>query len=440
MNILYLAHRIPYPPNKGDKLRAFRQIERLARRHRVWCACFIDDPREFHHIRDLRRYCTDVGTVEIKPFWAKIRGLASLANGRTVTQGFYASRAMAELLSAWQSQVRFDAVLAFSSSMAEYGLQVNAPRRLLDLCDLDSLKWRDYADHLRRVKRHRIRDRIHATLYRAESRRLAAAELRWIDRFDAVTLATDDEAASLRSLVGSRKLHIVGNGIDVPAMDRESRRAREGCPVIGFIGVMDYFPNIDAVTWFASECWPAIRAQFPAATFRIVGRSPTSAVRKLSTLPGIEVVGEVPEVSGELNNFDVSIAPLRIARGVQNKVLEAMAAARPVVLTSQAAKGVAAKPGDDFLVADSADQFSATVCRLLADPALRDSVGQSARQFVGDHRRWDTELDKLEALIAVGQDRPSRPRELVLAKLTTSLHPLLNTHVQPAEQDQYALV
>lgn len=415
MNILYLAHRIPYPPNKGDKLRAFRHIEHLARRHRVWCACFIDDPRDLRHVRDLRRYCADVGVVEIRPVWAKLSGLISHALGRTITEGFYSSSQMRALLQDWQVSTQFDAVFAFSSGMSGHALTVSSPHRVLDLCDLDSLKWSDYADHIGACPELRLRDRILVRLFRAEGHRLAAAELRWIDRFNAAILATDAEAATLRTLVAPEKLHVIGNGVTLPhrnsmggstpgqASYKERRISLN--PVIGFVGVMDYFPNIDAVRWFAKECWPAIRDQYPRATFRIVGRSPVRAVRRLIAIPGIEVVGEVPDISTELERFDVSIAPLRIARGVQNKVLEAMAAAKPVVLTSYAAKGIAAVPEQDYVVSDSAGPFADAVCKLLSDRSLRFAIGESGRRFVAEQRRWEGELEKLEILVAGPQQR-----------------------------------
>ncbi len=457
MNILYLAHRIPYPPDKGDKLRAFRQIEHLARRHRVWCACFVDDPRDFRHVPGLRDYCADVAAIELRPRFARVRGLWSLARGTTITEGFYASGEMTALLAEWKNATPFDAVVAFSSGMAPYALSIGAQRRVLDLCDLDSQKWSDYADHLELKRRKSIRDRVFVSIYRMESRRLAAAELRWIDGFDAAVLATESESSPLRSVVSERKLHVVGNGVVLPpnrstvppGLDFSHRqlpsdeslsyfqnvptglkrsnpdlqltdctrtpaplpaRKRSCGPTVGFVGVMDYLPNVDAVNSFAAECWPAIRSRFPTASFRIVGRSPTRTVRKLAQIPGIQVVGEVADVGFELARFDVSVAPLRIARGVQNKVLEAMAAAKAVVLTSKAAQGIMAEDGRDYVVAETGTQFVEAVCLLLADTVARDRIGKSARDFVAEHRRWEPEMKKLEALVNGGAIRNSKFR------------------------------
>jgi|CXWL01.1.fsa_nt_gi glycosyltransferase involved in cell wall biosynthesis len=432
MIILYLAHRIPYPPDKGDKLRAFRQIERLARRHRVWCACFVDDPRDFRHVPKLRGYCEDVAAIGLRPRMGKVRGLWSLARGKTITEGFYQSREMAALLAKWQVATPFDAVVAFSSSMAPYALGVPAPRRVLDLCDLDSLKWADYADHVELQRSRNLRNRALAGLYRMESSRLTAAELRWVDGFDAAVLATESETVPLRGIVRDRKLHVIGNGVELPpshsvvptGLKRTHRdsslgdstltaaplsaRERSCAPTVGFVGVMDYLPNIDAVSWFATECWPVIRSRFANASFRIVGRSPTRAVRKLVRIPGVQLVGEVADVGFELARFDVSVAPLRIARGIQNKVLEAMAAAKAVVLTPKAAQGIAAKDGHNYFVAEGAAAFAEAVCSLLADTAARDRMGELARDFVAGHRQWEPEMEKFEALVTEGVTRSSK--------------------------------
>lgn len=407
MNILYLAHRIPYPPDKGDKLRAFRQIERLSERHRVWCACFVDTPSDFRHAAALREFCEDVAAVELRPMYARVRGLGKLIRGGTITEGFYASREMREVLRRWTNVIRFDAVAAFSSGMAAYALSVPSSRRVLDLCDLDSRKWLDYADHGHGVARN---------LFHLEGERLAVCELRWIDAFDAAILITETEAAPLREFVATRKLHIIGNGVALPILPGVKAAIR---PTVGFVGVMDYLPNIDAVSWFVRECWPLIRSVQPTAVFRIVGRSPVRSVRRLGRFPGVQVVGGVDDVAAELQRFDVSVAPLRIARGIQNKVLEAMAVARSVVLTGKAAAGIGGENGRDFLVHDTPAAIAGAIRDLLADPSARQRIGDSARRFVAEHHRWDKQMDQYELLVTGAKDRstPAKKAHLELPVL-----------------------
>jgi len=415
MDILYLAHRIPYPPDKGDKLRSYREVEHLARRYRVWCACFVDDPADEAHIEPLRAFCHDVAAIRLSRSWAKIRGFGGLLGGRTITESFYSHRQMWKTLRRWSSAVDFDAVVAFSSSMAPYALGVPAGRRILDLCDLDSQKWLDYAGASRGLI---------GPLYATEGRRLATAERRYLEAFDATLVITEAEAEPLKTARHRSKLHIVGNGVALPQLASdangstpmsssggEDSEASNG-PAVGFVGVMDYRPNIEAVSWFVSHCWSRVRRAFPGATFRIIGRSPTGRVRKLADTPGVEVVGGVPDAMVEVQGLDVSVAPMQTARGLQNKVLEAMAAARPIVLTSLGAEGIDARKGDEFLVSDDPREFAESVVRLLHDPVERRRLGKNARRFVAVNHCWEEHMRRLE-LIVTGALARSTPRRHV---------------------------
>lgn len=400
MNILYLAHRIPFPPDKGDKIRSFRELTQLAKRHKVRCACFVDRAFDMRYVGALREICEDVRAVRIYNPVAKLRGLLGLCRGGTVTESFYESATMRRILGTWCQSVTFDAVVAFSSSMAPYALRVPAVRRVLDLCDLDSQKWLDYAKASSGSKR---------LLYATEGNRLAAQERDWIERFDATLLITAAEAAALGERIPARKVYVVTNGVELPPLEDARSAATTPStrrpPTVGFVGVMDYRPNIDAVCWFVSECWPHIRAASREAVFRIVGRSPCRRVRKLSGVAGVEVVGAVDEVLPELRRFDVSVAPMRIARGLQNKVLEAMAAAIPVVASSQAAVGIGGDHRTDLVVADGPTATIEAVLGLMNDPVGRRRIGLAGRQAVESHHNWDAEMQRFELLTAGTTER-----------------------------------
>ncbi len=386
--ILYLAHRIPCPPDKGDKIRSFHQVAHLAERHDVWCAFFVDDPADWKHVQTLKGMCRDVAAVPLSPRWAKLRAMVGFAGGGTLSEGYFDDPRMRRVVREWARSVSFDATMVFSSSMGRYADQVGGGRKVLDFCDWDSLKFAEYG---------RSGGRLAGTVWRGESRRLRERELTFLRGFDACVVVTAEEAAAVPELVGSDRLHVVGNGVvlgDEPAVS-----ASEVDAVVGFVGQMDYAPNVEAVAWFAERVFPKVRRVEPAAVFRIVGRSPTREVLRLGDRDGVEVVGAVDCVRRELEQFAVSVAPLRIARGIQNKVLEAMAGCRPVVLTRAAASGIGGIDGEQFCVADDASMFAARVLRLLSDPPERDRLGRSARRFVGDRFDWSSEMRKLESLL-----------------------------------------
>ncbi len=392
MNILYLAHRLPFPPNKGDKLRAFRHIRHLAKDHHVWCVCFVDRPGDFDYVSSLRTYCEDVIAVPLSTSRGLLRGAISLARGRTVTEGVYANSLMRRLLRDLSNAIRFDVVIAFSSSMAAYATSVSATRRVIDLCDLDSRKWRAYASHSKWPLRR---------LYDIEGRRLELVERRCVDEFDAVSVITDAEAEPLRADSSPDRVQVVTNGVDVPTTTRTPEALGRAGRVVGFLGVMNYRPNVDAVRWFVAACWPAVRKECPDAVFRIVGRWPCRAVRRLARVPGVVVVGEVQDIAPELDRFDVSVAPLQIACGLQNKILEAMAASVPLVLSAEAASCVGGQPGEDYLHATEGSDFATAVIRLLRDPTERERLGNNGRAFVARRHRWDDALRAFE-LFATG--------------------------------------
>ncbi len=389
MKILYLAHRLPYPPNKGDKIRSFHEIEYLSRRHSVWCACFVDDEDDLRRVDGLANLCEAVAAVPLSPTLAAVSGLGRLARGETFTEGYWHNRWMWQTVRRWSESVGFEAVVVFSSGMAAYGLACPAPQRVIDFCDWDSRKWSDYAALGRGPK---------AWLQGVEGRRLARREVDWIRAYDASVIITEAEAAAMPDLTLRQRLTVIGNGVTL-----RPQRPPPTAPRVGFCGAMDYHPNVDGVCWFAETVWPRVHEQVPGATFQIVGRQPTARVLALANLAGIEVTGDVPDAGMYVDGFTVNVTPLRIARGLQNKVLEAMAAARPVVLTAAAVVGIPARDGRDYIVADHAESMAAAIVSLLNEPPKANAIGQSARAFVQDRFNWDREMAKLEALLDAGR-------------------------------------
>lgn len=388
MKLLYLAHQVPFPPDKGEKIRAYHQLAHLAPRHRVHLACFASTQEDLTHARRLEELCASVDVVFRSPGIARLHALTALATGRPLSVAAYDSGALrARVLDRFRD-VRPDVVVAYSAAMAQYVETMTGPARVLDFVDADSEKWRVYGQR---------RPFPQSTLYALEGRRLARYEGRLASAFDASIFVSEAEAEIVRRLAPERELTVIRNGVDLSAFRPEPGRARD--PILVFTGVMNYYPNEDAVAYFAKDVFPIVRARVPEAQFWIVGREPSPTVAALSRIPGVRVTGSVPDVRPYLAQAAVAVAPFRIARGVQNKVLEAMASGLPVVGTSLAFQSLAAGEGDGIRAADSAEALAGELSELLVQPERRQALGQSARSFVERHHRWEDVGASLESTL-----------------------------------------
>jgi sugar transferase (PEP-CTERM/EpsH1 system associated) len=287
--------------------------------------------------------------------------------------------------------VKPDLVYIFSSALAQYVTGRTAPGTgvLVDFVDADAEKWRAFAE--------RTSGPMHL-VYAAEFRNLVRYEAAALAAADAGIMVSETERGLQAGFApaDAGKLHVIANGVDTDFFKPPANNAPQSQDIV-FTGTMDYLPNIDAVTWFAREIFPRVRSQFPDAPFRIVGAKPTAEVLALAKLPGVEVTGAVPDVRPYLFNAAVIVAPLRIARGIQNKVLEGMAAARPTVCTPEALDGIEAKVGSDVLVASTPEDFAQTVIDVLAGRAV--GVGAAGRAYVETHLRWQGRLAALDRLV-----------------------------------------
>ncbi len=393
-SLLYLVHRIPYPPNKGDKVRSFNILRQLARSHRVFLGCFVDQPDDLRHVPALREWCELSCVIPIDPRIRRLASLRGLLHGEALSLPYYRSPRLADWVARVVAEHDIGRAVAFSGPMAQYLDQPGLARRVLDFCDVDSAKWSQYADGRRWPM---------SWLYRREGERLFAFERAAAADCDACLFVTEAEAELFRRAAPelSTRAGVMQNGVDAdyfsPAHAGESPYPAGG-PVLVFSGAMDYHPNIDAVAWFATELLPRIRAQVPGARFWIVGMNPAPTVRALAG-EGVFITGTVPDVRPWIAHADVVVAPLRIARGIQNKVLEAMAMARPVVVSAAPATGLAAASGRDCEVAADAEAFCAHVVDLLGDPARCAAMGAAARECVLEAYSWQAHLRMLDWLL-----------------------------------------
>ena len=398
MRILLLTHRLPYPPNKGDKIRSFNVLEHLARLHEVILACPVDDPGDLAHVPELEKRCAAVIAVPIRSGRA-LAGLKALATGTSITVRHFHSRELQSRIDALVDSRDVDAVLGFSSPMAEYvfrsrhaGGKFRRALRLMDLIDVDSFKWRQYAERTRPPLRW---------AYDYEAARLGEYEQRISREFDHVFLVSAQEREYMPA--GSRldNLQALSNGVDLEYF--APRPASAGrAPSLVFTGVMDYWPNVQGVLWFADEVLPRIHAVKPEARFIIVGSKPTDEVRALARRPGIDVTGFVDDVRKYVAEATVCVVPLKVARGVQNKVLEAMAMGKAVVCTPQSHEGIRAPQGSAVLVAHDAAEFAARVLELLDAPERAAAIGAAARRCMEQDYSWEANLRPLDRLLAAG--------------------------------------
>jgi polysaccharide biosynthesis protein PslH len=332
MRILFLAHRLPYPPNKGDKIRSFWELSSLGERHEVDLFCFYDDPADEFHISGLRNYCDSCYAEPISVFGSRVRAVSALMSGRAFSSAFYYSRTMATRIADTVRRKNYDAVFIFGSTMAQYVEHMPHLPRILDLVDVDSDKWLQYASRTRRPL---------SWVWRTEAHRLQLWERELVDTFSNTLVCTEAEARLLRGIAPTGNVTVLQNSVDTDYYRPEAVQIPESIrrlqPYVVFTGSMDYFPNVDAVQFFGREVFPLIRDQVPDLRFVIAGRNPVPEVVRLSAEPGIELTRDVPDMRPYLLAASVAVAPMRIARGVQNKILEALAMDIPVVASPMAA-------------------------------------------------------------------------------------------------------
>jgi sugar transferase (PEP-CTERM/EpsH1 system associated) len=394
-DLLFLVQRIPYPPIKGEKIRHLQLRRQLRKSHNVHLGCLVDDPDDVQHIAAVREMCASAHFAEIDRARAKISCLTGLLTGEPLSVVFYRDRGLANWVRHVMETIKPEIIVVCSSNMAPYILDFRRSGTpcLVDLVDVDSEKWRAYAQ-TGMVPMNWV--------YRREWRKVAELEARIARECDASIFVSDEEAALFQKFHPQfrDKIHAVSNGVDLDYFDPVHRfDAPYAKDVANFVftGTMDYPPNVDAVVWFANEMLPVIRRSLPGAQFHIVGASPAPQVKALESIKGVFVSGRVPDVRAYVAHASACVAPMRIARGIQNKVLEAMAMGRPTVVTADALEGIGAEPGTELLLANDVDDF-AKACLACTEPGAA-AIGQAARRRVVQDYAWPQQLEKFDAFL-----------------------------------------
>ncbi len=389
MRIFFLAQRVPFPPDRGDKITTANEVRHLARSHEVHVFCLADGEDDLAQAEPLRRIVTSVTAVPVSAWRARLRAVGALAGGGPLTVAMLDEGALRRAVAAAAARTPPDLVFVYSSNVAQHALGVGGVPRIMQFADLDSRKFAALGTSAGWPMR---------LVYALEGRRLLAWERRIAQAFAHSLLCTEAEVAEFRTLIPGVPVSCVGNGVDLDYFTPGAAAPEEDLLV--FTGVMDYSANVDAMVWFCAEVLPRIRATRPAARLAIVGSRPNAAVRALGALAGVTVTGRVPDVRPWIGRAAVFVAPLRLARGIQNKVLEAMASGVPVVASTAAWRGTGLAAGDGIVPAADADAFAARVTELLADPAGRAALGARGRVAMERDFTWAAQFVRLDAVIA----------------------------------------
>jgi len=404
--LLFLCHRIPYPPDKGDKIRAFHLLEHLARSFDVHLGCLADNPADLQHVPTLRAQTASLGCFLFDPRTARLRSLAGLASGKALSVEYFHHRRLAAWVARTLARRPITQLLVFSAAMAQYVMRGPRIPGILDMVDIDSEKFAAYAEGSGLPMR---------LVWAREARRLFSFERRIARHFDRTLFVSPAEEARFLELAPEcvGRTGWVENGVD---LDYFSPRHEFPSPfgpgeeAIVFTGTMDYRPNIDAVTWFADAVLPLLASRRRRPVFAIVGAEPAPAVCALAGRAGVRVTGRVPDTRPFLAHASLVVAPLRIGRGIQNKVLEAMALGRPVLASASAVEGIRAVAGRDVLVASEAGAMARLAGEVL-DGGHAD-VGAAARRAVLRFHDWRATLMRLDPMLAPAHAAVSVPVEV----------------------------
>ncbi|HTE15216.1 MAG TPA: TIGR03087 family PEP-CTERM/XrtA system glycosyltransferase [Burkholderiales bacterium] len=388
MKILYLCHRFPFPPKRGGKIRPFNMIKHLAAEHEVTVASIARSPEEAREGAGIAPHCAHYVVAEVNGLVQTARMLVRLPTLTPSSMGYFYSATLRRHVSNLLARVRFDLIFVHCSSVAPYVASVRGIPKILDFGDMDSQKWLEYA----RYKPFPL-----SLGYWLEGVKLQRTEKQLARQFDLCTATTQAEWDTLENYRMGVPSDWFPNGVDSEYF-KPSDEAYEP-DTISFVGRMDYYPNQECMFEFCAKTLPVLRERRPNIKLLIVGADPTPAVRKLGELPGVTVTGSVPDVRPYLHRSAVMVAPLNIARGTQNKILEAMAAGVPTVVSRIAAGGVDAVAGEHLLVADTPHEYAQAIQRIIEDPTERRRLANAGRERMLSHHAWASSMRRMDRII-----------------------------------------
>lgn len=389
MNILYVCHRFPFPAKDGSRVRSFNIIRHFRQQgHKVWVSSIVRDEQEELQGQGIKEYCHDYRMARTNEWVQKVRMVSRLLTTEPSSMGYFYSAAMKKQINQLLSEQDFDLIYVHCSSVAGYVSHVNHIPKILDFVDMDSQKWLSFTD----FKSFPIN-----LGYWLEGTKLERAERLLSERFDLCTTITRSECDTLQAFGQKQPSNWFSNGVDSDYFTPGDNVYR--AHMVSFIGRMDYYPNEQAVNYFCYQIFPLLREKIKNAEFVIIGASPSDAVKKLASIPGVSVTGFVDDVRDYVRKSAVMVAPLSIARGTQNKILEAMALGVPVVTSELGARGIDGEPGKDFMVANTPAQYCEQLYALMSNDELRQQLALQGRARIENNYSWPYVLQRLDALV-----------------------------------------
>lgn len=386
--LLFCVHRLPYPPNKGDKIRSFHILKHISKSYDVYLATFIDDANDEQYVETVRQFCKNIYVERIDPLLRKIRVLPYLLGKQSLSVPYYQSKSMSRWINGVVQEQNIGIGMAYSSSMAQFLMPFKQMKKIIDFVDVDSDKWRQYAEHKSGVSRW---------VYNREHKKLAQYEGVVANIFQYSFLVSQTEAKLMQNQQGldDDKVGYFNNGVDLKFFDpknvTENPLSSEKINVV-FTGAMDYWANVDAVKWFCQHILPRLKQAVPNIHFSIVGSNPTKEVLALAN-ETITVTGRVKDIRAYIKFANLAVAPMQIARGIQNKVLEALALNQTVVMTPMAYEGLFETEELSRLTHEKPDDFLHCCLAELEEK----NENSSWRDYIVEHYSWDNCLSLLDA-------------------------------------------
>ena len=388
MNLLLLTHRVPFPPDRGDRIRALNLLRYLHTLGSVSLGSVSEEEVSDAALRQLSRYCKRVAIGTTTRTARVVRDVLALAAGRPATEGHFWSPSLAKTVASWSARERFDAVICFCSSMYQYYAKLkslHASPLIMDFVDVDSQKWADCAAVGTWSKRWLL------SLEAERVRRLEDDICRVADE----VVVISDEERRLLNRENSKPALVAPNGVDADYFS-PSEEEKPHPFTCCFVGVLNYAPNVDGLTWFVNNVWGSVLKSVPQARLMIVGKSPNAAVHHLAQMNrNVEIHANVSDVRPYMARSMVSIAPLRVARGIQNKVLEAMSMSKPVVASPAAITGIDATEGTEYVQANTPEEWKYKLVELFHDAEQANEIGRTARLFVLKQHGWASCLSSI---------------------------------------------